>query len=232
MDFLLKTIIFYFLLIPSVWATQNYESHQNIKRQVTSFIKQNTRHVDDEIAIQLSNIDPRLKLKKCSKQLVLKLTRAPIKPGKNTIGVSCVSEVPWRIFLTGYISIFDHVVMAKNTLNKGKVILKNDLLLREVDISTLHTPYITDATAIIGQITKRRIATGQLITMHHLTKSLLIKRGDLVNIIASRPGFSINMKGTSLMNGSSGQLIKVKNNKTKKIIQGIIISQNEVKINL
>jgi flagella basal body P-ring formation protein FlgA len=65
-----------------------------------------------------------------------------------------------------------------------------------------------------------------------LSKPTLIKKGDKITIIAKNNGFQISMKGTALTAGGKDDKIRVKNSKTKKIIQGIIFDAQTVKVTL
>ena len=234
--FMKKLLIFLYLFlvhsITGLASTQKYEDHQAIKKQVTSHIIQQASFLGNDVTARVNNIDQRLRLKKCTAPLQIRTTGNELKPGRNTLNVSCLSDTPWRIFLTSHIEVFKDIYVAKKLLRKGAVVTSSDLTLKKTNITSLHKRYLSNKTGIINQSVKRTIAKGDLFTTNNLTDQLLIKKGDLINIIASNRGFVINMKGTALANGSEGQRITVKNSRTKRIVQGTVTDKATVRVQI
>jgi len=231
-----KPIFLFFLLlthaITGLASTQKYEDHQEIKKQVRSHIIQRASFLGNDVTARVNNIDQRLRLKKCTAPLQIKTTGNELKPGRNTLNVSCLSDTPWRIFLTSHIEVYKDIYVAKNLLSKGAVVKSSDLMLKKTNITSLHKRYLSNRTGIINQSVKRTIAKGDLFTTNNLTDRLLIKKGDLINIIASNKGFAINMKGKALASGSEGQRISVKNSRTKRIVQGTVTDKATVRVQI
>jgi flagellar basal body P-ring formation protein FlgA len=58
----------------------------------------------------------------------------------------------------------------------------------------------------------------------------LIKRGDKIIISTMQPAFSIRMNGIAMMDGTKGQLIRVKNENSGRIISATVIEPGLVSI--
>jgi len=229
----LKTCLFLILCCPLISpANESFENHSHIRKLVRSQLLTLLDTSNGEYELRIQNIDQRLKLKKCSNNIDIQLTTEHVKTGKNTLKVSCNSHTPWRIFISAYIKQFTQVLVAKQPIAKGHLIQESDLILQRTDITHLHTSYFNNKQKAINYITKRRLNRGDIVSLKHLTKPILIKKGDTVSIIAKSDGFQINMKGIALHNASKGELIRVKNSKSKKIIQGIAVNSQTVRVTL
>jgi len=233
MKLLLKTWVFILLYIPlTAVAKPQFESHQAIKQLAHEHLLKLIDNTDGEYQLSVQNIDPRIKLKKCPAPIDIQLTTEHIKTGKNTLKVSCPSSQPWRLFISAQVKLFTSVIVAKHPLAKGQQIQASDLILQRTDVTLLRSSYHTDKQQLINYIVKRRLKRGEVVNNRHLAKAILIKRGAMVNILAKSEGFKISMQGIALNNASKGELIKVKNSKSKKIIQGIAIDSQTVRVTL
>ena len=229
----LKACIFFLLCTPLASVANEYiERHNEIKKQASSYLLSLLDSSNGEYQLTIQNIDQRLKLKKCTSDIEFQLTTNHIKTGKNTLKVSCNSTNPWRIFISAHIKQFTQVIIAKQPLAKGHRIQAKDLMLQRTDVTHLRSSYLNNKQQAINYITKRRLNRGDIISLNQLKKPILIKRGDTVSIIAISDGFQINTKGVALNNASKGELIRVKNSKSKKIIQGIAVNSQTVRVKL
>ena len=233
----MKNSLFIMLILLTPYSFVNaqataYESHSFIKQQVQDFISSNSHILGNNITAHINNIDHRLKLKKCPNKLDIKTIRGELRAGRNTLNVSCVSNTPWRIFLTSHIRVFKQAYVANKALIKGTIVKRNDLVLKKIDITSLHKRFLSNKGQIIDRAVKRTIASGGLFTINNLTNQTLIKRGDKVTILASKNGFEISMDGIAMASGSEGERINVKNIRTKRVIQGIVDNKSIVRVRI
>lgn len=233
MKLFLKALLI-LLAIPSLAFASPpiFESHQSIKQYASDFIDSKLNKTAGKFTIQIQDIDQRLKLKKCNNDIIIKLVSEPIKPGRNTLSVSCTPDSTWRIFMTAHVKLFTFVLISKRPLSKGHLIQKNDVLLKKINVTNLRSAYLTRPDTAINKVLKRRINEGSVISVNNLSEPILIKRGDSVTILAKTNGFEISMKGTALVNGGQGDKIKVRNTRTKKVIQATIVDKYTVNVNL
>lgn len=85
---------------------------------------------------------------------------------------------------------------------------------------------------ILGMAVKRRIQQGHAISWSLLESPEIVKRGDIVTLLIRTNGFSASAQGKAMENGIKGQQIKVENNSSGKIIEGIVIESGVVETNL
>lgn len=230
-------ILYSILMIPSIAIMQKVEAgqfidHQFIRVAVKEFLINKThelKYPDTQIKVGL--IDSRLKLSTCDKDLELELGNSRL-PGNVSVAVRCNSAKPWKIYLQATVKAFQLIYISHRPIAKGTPIKSSDIVLARRNITALNDNYLTDISNIEGHIAKRSIRKNEVIKPFYLLKSKLIKRGEQVSIIAETSGISVRMKGKAMNDASIGDRVKVKNNNSNRIIEGIAIKHGVVKINM
>ncbi|WP_139336660.1 flagellar basal body P-ring formation chaperone FlgA [Yersinia enterocolitica] len=136
--------------------------------------------------------------------------------------ISCPDAQGWEVSVTVKPDIYLPVWVAKNTLERGKVVAPDDIELKKKNISTAQGGYITDPDEIIGLTVKRRIRGLQVVIPSQLEQPVLVTRGQQVLMIAEQDGIEARMLGEALKNGRKGELIKVKNLSSKRTVTAIV----------
>ena len=65
-----------------------------------------------------------------------------------------------------------------------------------------------------------------------LVKSKLVKRGEQVTLIAITSGITVRMMGKALNDAIAGQQVRVRNNNSRRIVEGTAITRGIVEINM
>jgi len=175
------------------------------------------------INIQMGNMDNRLQLQQCSTPLISTLAPGAQLRGKTTVHIRCTGEKPWTVYLSAQIQLFTKVIQTVEPLDRGHILKKSDLVAAEVEISRLNNGYFTDMKNLLGKQLKRRLPQNKLIKPNYVKSPTLVKRGELVSIIAKNTGYSVKMTGTAMMSGAKGDRIRVKNTSSKRIIEGTVL---------
>ncbi|EKN6269808.1 flagella basal body P-ring formation protein FlgA [Yersinia enterocolitica] len=144
--------------------------------------------------------------------------------------ISCPDAQGWEVSVTVKPDIYLPVWVAKNTLERGKVVAPDDIELKKKNISTAQGGYITDPDEIIGLTVKRRIRGLQVVIPSQLEQPVLVTRGQQVLMIAEQDGIEARMLGEALKNGRKGELIKVRNLSSKRTITAIVDDMAKVRM--
>ena len=207
-------------------------SHTDIIQQARQFLSQN---IDAEkysrTEIQMGKLDHRLKLAQCSTPLISSKAPGSKFSGKTTVHVKCIGDTPWTVFINANISLYSNVVHTSEPLDKGHILTKADLALTEVNLSQLRYGYFSDTKSLIGKQLKRRMQQNKIIRVNYVKAPTLVKRGELVSIVAENTGYSVKMSGKALANGGKGDRIQVKNISSKRIVEGTVMQYGVVSIN-
>lgn len=213
-------------------SRQQLHSHQNIIHSAQQFLDANIDNSHySSVSIQMGNLDPRLRLTQCEIPVTATLAPGSQFAGKTTVHIRCNSTSPWTVYLSANIKLFNKVIQTAEPLTKGHILKKDDLIAVEEDLGRLKYGYFVDAKNLIGKQLKRRLPQHRVIKANYVKSPTLVKRGELVSIIAESKGYSVKMTGTAMMNGAKGDRIRVKNVSSKRIIEGTIKESGIVSIN-
>ncbi len=134
-----------------------------------------------------------------------------------------------RVRVTAQVELTVPGLVAARALAKGHVLDEGDLSLTQIPY-TLGKGVLVDLSQAVGQTLKGNVSAGDPIRDRNLTKSILVKRGDMVTIIAQQGGLKVTASGQARQDGALGDTISVTNLSSKKNIAGRVIGPNQVEI--
>lgn len=235
-------LFFYMLFLSSIYSgnisaaaseTNNIDTH-SIERQVEKFLRERiTQRLPENqhsgVKIQIRNIDQRLRLSKCAKELTLTLQGQKIQR-TSSVKVMCDDNTPWSIYVGSTISLELPVVALRSELPRRHIIRESDLMIMQRDIYSLRDGYTTHLDNIVGQELKRALRAGDVVYSFHLQAPDIVKKGDRVTLIAKRGGLSVMSHGIAMASASKGERVRVENQRSARIIQGKVIGPGTVEI--
>ena len=191
-----------------------------------------TSQTEGRYQIQVNNLDPRLRLAHCDKELTATL-ESPAQPlGRVTVRVRCEGSAPWTIFVPAQVKLFRDVVTLTRPLKRGTLIGYDDVTLRERDISLINQGYLTATELAVGQKLLRPVVSDQVLTLTHLEQAAAVRKGDQVVINARSGTLSVRMPGEALSDGGLSEQIRVKNLNSKRVIKARITGPGQVEVAL
>ncbi|VVM47691.1 hypothetical protein PS662_00620 [Pseudomonas fluorescens] len=191
-----------------------------------------TSQTEGRYEIQVNQLDPRLRMPMCDKELTASL-ESPAKPlGRVTVKVRCEGTSPWTVFVPAQVRLFREVVTTSRPLRRADIVEPADVLLRERDISLISQGYLTTLDQAIGQRLTRPMVADQVITLVHLEQAEVIRKGDQVVITARSGAISVRMPGEALSNGGMSEQIRVKNLNSKRVIKAQVTAPGQVEVSM
>jgi flagella basal body P-ring formation protein FlgA len=181
-----------------------------------------------KLQIEISAIDPRIKIKPCDQPLKISIPKTN-KSRNINVQISCNSSNSWRIFVTAKVSQVIPVVVAQHYIAKGSPLSRENLMVISKETFKIRGEYITSLDELTGVKATKSISKGKIINRKNIC---LVCKGEQVIINANANSFNIQTSGIALMNGIKHQTIKVKNSRSGRIISAKIKSSTQVEINL
>ncbi len=135
-----------------------------------------------------------------------------------------------RVMLSGWVNVYKKVFCAVRTLKRNEVVTENDVKLVRKDISKLPLNIVSDAKAVMGQRLKHYVRSGEYLRGDMLEDVPVVNKGDHVVIVAESVALRVTVIGKTLEEGCPGDMIKVKNSVSKKIISARVIDASTVKV--
>lgn len=153
---------------------------------------------------------------------------APSAMERQQLKVRCAEAPGWSVNATGQAHVFLPAVHAEGLINRGQTLTANDLKLQRINIAKARRGYYNRLDEVIGLTAKRRIRAGQTITPALLEQSMAVRRGQPVKIIASHDGIEASTSGEALSDGQPGDVIRVRNVRSEKVIDAKVLEAGVV----
>lgn len=230
----LLTAVLLSILMPAsaAIAEEPTQSPASIRETVRTFITHGIEKEYRHHEIRVSRLDPRLKLAACQVPLSGFLPAGAKLIGNTTIGVRCNGGNPWTIYVPASVKAMRKVVIVTRPILRNSAISKDDIRLEERDVTGRSEDYIYNPEHVLGKLAKRDLSTSTALAAGMLNAPLLIRRGQQVIILAEGPGLEVRMAGTALMDGTHGQVIRVKNKLSKRTVEGRVILPGIIRVNM
>ncbi|MGL5700685.1 MAG: flagellar basal body P-ring formation chaperone FlgA [Kluyvera sp.] len=136
--------------------------------------------------------------------------------------VRCDGANGWDVAVTVKPDIYLPVVVASSTLERGQVISADNLTLKKLNVSSTRGDYLTQPDDVMGMTVKRRIRDRQPITLNQLESPTLVERGQRVLMVAEQNGVEARTMGEAMKKGRKGEIIKVKNESSGRIVSAVV----------
>lgn len=127
-----------------------------------------------------------------------------------------------------YLNVFGNykemieIPVLRRNLARAAEITEADIVLKNIEKDQIRFDTITEESKLIGFAVKRNLREGTLFREADIQKSQIISRNSKVNVTYETQYLSLKTIGLALDNGGSGDLIRVRNLGSNKIITGII----------
>jgi flagella basal body P-ring formation protein FlgA len=180
------------------------------------------------IAAKADAPDPRLRLARCDRALT---TMVP--PGNKTarlaVRVRCEGNSSWSVLVPVEVSTEVPVVVSTRALVPGAVLGPADMALVPRRIPGFIECCATDLGSLSGQRVRRPIPADVPIPLDSIEAPPLIRRGELVTVVAGAPGFEVRSAGTALGDAREGDAVRVRHATSLRIIQARADSRGVVR---
>jgi len=218
-------------------AETNADKSTDTKKQILAAVSAFSKKLIENqhyarIDTTLPRLDPRLKLATCNTPLDVKPTSTRKKLGRLTLKISCFDQKNWSLHVPLELKAYESVIVAARPILRGQIITAGNLMAEEREVTRLNQGYFSEPHLVVGSIAKRNIPTHRVILPRSLSTPKLVNKGEHISIEARSSGLSIKAMGIALADGSLGDLIQVKNTKTKRVVEGRISAAGQVTINL
>lgn len=226
-------LIIVLFLFSSAATGKEFHPLKDIEKSAEEFLRQHLSSISsDGFDIRINPLDHRLKLKFCSAPLEAYLPAGAKLHGKTTVGIRCNGSKPWKVFVPVNLVVYENVLAAKRHILRGEVIKAADLIMTKNEITVTSRNNFHNFEKAAGLIAKRSIPAGKIITTNVVRAPRLVQRGQEVILLATTPQLEVRMKGKALSDGSKGDIIQVRNLKSKRIVEGVVTHLGIVKVRM
>jgi flagella basal body P-ring formation protein FlgA len=135
-----------------------------------------------------------------------------------------------QLTLVGTLDEFMYMPVASRQLSVGNVVSFEDVVMARLDTKSLPRDVASTRDGIVGHAVKRTLSTGDFFRSPDLVLPHDITAGSSVTIKFSGRGFTATATGSALEGGRRGGKIRVRNEISKRILQGTIVEPGLVEV--
>ena len=135
-----------------------------------------------------------------------------------------------KVRISGWVDVFDSVVCVSRNVKRGEILQEEDLHLMRKNISRLPSTVLTNKEKAIGLMVKHQVRADTPLKEWMLERAPIVKRGDIVTILAQSGGMRVTVPGKILEKGYKGQLVQVQNTMSRKKIYAKVINDITVRV--
>jgi flagella basal body P-ring formation protein FlgA len=207
---------------------------QQIRDLITQYLKQKLSHPSTDINIKFVSKPKEIYLPagQITYQIVPHANSSLL--GKVVLPLQFYhNDQPYkRITVTAQVDVWAPIVTTSKPIPRNKPISLDDIQLKKVNLAKLSQNIIFDPQSIVGQHARRNIDAGTPLRTDLITIPHIVKRGDIVMIVAESAGLRVTTVGKVKTRGRRGDRIRVENLDSQKVIFAQVVDARTVKIDL
>ncbi|BCD61850.1 flagella basal body P-ring formation protein FlgA [Nitratiruptor sp. YY08-26] len=197
---------------------------QDLQKQIEEFIQANYPH------ISIKSIDlPKVAIKIPSEGYHIAIKSTTVSFAHIYLRIKIFSQRKVLKSLRASVAIerFIKAAVATKKIPKGTVITDRDITTKKVRLKNSAQKFVS-AGEVLGAVAKRDIGANVIIKEYMIEPNYAVKRKRSVKIIYQRDGIHIELLGLALENGNVGDIIRVKNLSSNKVLRCKVLSNGVV----
>jgi flagellar basal body P-ring formation protein FlgA len=147
-----------------------------------------------------------------------------------TVGVAVNGQRTAAFTVPVNIEVWSDVLMTTKPLGRFEPIDRDDIQVKKMDLARVPSNVLVKVDEVLGKRTNRNIAANCILRTDLVEMPPLIKRGDLVEVVAQSPMLKISVKAMAKENGRQGDRIKVVNLRSKKTLYALVVDDHTVRV--
>lgn len=203
-----------------------------INQAVKAFIQRHAPWKPDQLKIEKLTFDQAL----------------TVPPGNVTFQVTAPKHTDWlgpipfsvlvlvdghavkKVVTPATIEVWSDVVIAAKPLGRFQPIEADDILIEKMNLARVPFNVIVSADQVLGRRANRNIAVNSVLRNDQVEMPPIVRRGDVVQVIAESEVLKVSAKGMAKENGAKGDRIQVMNLRSRKIIYAQVVDEQTVHV--
>lgn len=213
------------------WAEdRTHQSHDSIHQAVRDHINRLHSNHQPAPVIKINPLDRRLKLDSCHEGIETYEPPGFRSLGRTTVGVRCREKTRWSLFVPAHVTIEVNALVATRDISRGETLAPSDVGFTLLNSTKLLRGYLDKNQQAIGKKARRNIKRNTPLIATMLSTPKAVKRGSQITLLSRIGAIVVRAKGKAMGDGGIGDPIEVLNPRSKRRIQGYILSPGVVEI--
>jgi flagella basal body P-ring formation protein FlgA len=145
-----------------------------------------------------------------------------------TMQFSVDGEEARNLRVAGFVQVEQDVVRTTRPLNRDEAIGMDDVRVERLALTSEPGRYLSGVEQAVGKRVIRNIGSGEILDPTFLAKPLLITRGEPVTIVYQKPGLRLTARGQAREDGAAGDLVRVINLSSSKLLSCRVLDSGTV----
>lgn len=181
--------------------------------------------------VTAQRLDERLALARCPQPLDATVSAAQSVLGAHaTTAVRCDAAAKWTLYVTVAIQTEVVTMVVKSSLPRDAHVSASDIEMQTRRVNGSAANFLTTVEQLSGRHLKRTVAVGEALTSDVLVPDLLVRRGQQVMLLAAASNFEIRATGKALNDGGISDRVRVQNENSLRVVEGVVESANVVRV--
>lgn len=129
-----------------------------------------------------------------------------------------------------YIAVFDSVVVLSEHVGRDAVAAECKFAIEWMDVTRLYETPVRDSQRLSGMRFRRNLSAGSIVTLAGIEPIPAVNHGDVVTILFSSGGLTLQTTGAALQDGARGETIKVRRSDSRKILKATVTGPGTVSL--
>ena len=148
--------------------------------------------------------------------------------GQIDVIISVEGKDHGRVKLNGVLHLFGEVFCTVGNMGRGAVVRNEDIRLVRSDLTWQSDGVVSTRDQVVGKRLRSSLRAGSVLLERHLEEKPVVSRGDKVTIVAGRAQLMVSAPGRVREAGATGELVRVKNMMSRKILMARVRDDHTV----
>jgi len=122
------------------------------------------------------------------------------------------------------------IPVLRRPLGRDQIVGRGDVVMRQVPRQSLRGVAIEDPARLIGKAAKRRVRAETPLSPDNFGEPELVHRGSRVSVVYRNRGLVLQASGLALQDGAMGELVNIRNPRSKRVIQAVVTGPDQVAV--
>jgi flagellar basal body P-ring formation protein FlgA len=203
----------------AIAATQSLDS---VRAAAEQAVREHYAMPGSRIEIAPGSLDLRLQLAECGQPLRALIGGNAQVSSRMTVPVQCPQDGGWTVRVPLQVKVWRTVLVASRPLLRGDGVGAADVHGEERDITRLGYGYVENLDQVAGRSLARAMARGSVLSPGALGGRRMVRAGDHVQMVARLDGIEVRADGIALGSGDNGARLRVRNESSGKVVDGMV----------
>jgi flagellar basal body P-ring formation protein FlgA len=122
------------------------------------------------------------------------------------------------------------IAVPVSDIERGDAIQAKDLVMVKRPASQVGSDIQAQMSDLVGMVPRRALRAGEFIRNADIAKPIWVEKNQVVSVVYEQNGISLSMRGRAQQSGAEGDMIKVQNPQSKRLVEGVVSGPGKVSV--